>query len=152
MKVRRGRPEDIEELRVLGREFYEQTSYHASGVKYSPTTVYNLLVALMGDLGIVCVAEDDDGKIVGFILVAVFPVPFNVKVSGATELAFYVTPEAQKTGIGKQLLNKAEQVAKQRGAKFLSMVSLESVDPEKAQALYTKLGYRKNETLFTKDL
>ena len=152
MKVRRGKPEDIEAIKTLGREFYEKTSYHASGIKYSPTTVYNLLAALMGEMGIVCVAEDDAGTIVGFILVAVFPVPFNVKVTGATELAFYVTPEAQSTGIGKQLLSKAEQVASQRGVKFLSMVSLESVDPESAQALYTKLGYRKNETLFTKDL
>lgn len=151
MKVRRGKPEDIDAIRQLGKEFYAQTAY-ANSAKLSQTTVYTLLSALLGDAGIVCVAEDDNGEIVGVILLALFPFPFNSKYLCATELAYYVTPEAQKQGVGKQLLGKAEQVAKQKGVKFLSMVALQSADPVSAEAVYNKLGYTKNEVVFTKDL
>ena len=151
MKVRRGRTEDLDAIKSLSKEFYEKTSYYAAGVKASPTTIHGLLSVLMGDSGIICVAEDDDGTIVGFIAVAILPFIFNSKHLSATELAFYVTPAAQKAGVGKALLTKAEQVARQRGVKFLTMVSLESVNPVGAQALYTQLGYQKNEVAFTKD-
>ena len=151
MKVRRGKPEDIETIRKLGKEFYDGTLYSQMGIKYSPTTIYTLLTTLMGDHGIVCVAEEEN-EIIGFILLALFPFPFNAKYVGATELAFYVTPEAQSKGAGKLLLGKAEQVAKQLGVNLLSMVSLETGTPESAQAVYNKLGYTKNEVVFTKDL
>lgn len=151
MKVRRGRPEDIEAIRKLGKEFYTGTRYAASGVKYSPTTVYNLLMGLMGESGIVCVAEDE-GEIVGFVLLALHPFPFNAKHLCASELAYYVNPAYRKSGVGKTLLGKAEQVAQQKGATFISMVALQSGDPVSAEAVYSRMGYEKNEVTFTKDL
>lgn len=151
MKIRRGTAEDGAAIAALVREFYNSTYYAEAGVKFSPRTFSALLAFLLsGNNGIVAVAEEGDA-IVGFILMAVFPFPFNNKVLAASELAYYVTPEHREGGVGHSLLSKAEQVAKQMGAKFVTMVALESGTPAAASTVYERLGYRKNETSFTKD-
>jgi GNAT superfamily N-acetyltransferase len=151
MKIRRGTHTDIPELLPLCKEFYEQSKYSQSGIKFSSQAITTLLTTVLGDSGIVAVAEDE-GHIVGFILVAVFPFHFNPKHKVATEIIFYVTARGRGTGVGTQLLKKAEQVAKQRGVKLFSMVSHESVNSSAAHSLYEKLGYERSEVAYIKEL
>ena len=79
-------------------------------------------------------------------------IPFSPKAKIATEVVFYVAPEYRKQGLGEKLLKQTENVARQLGVHLLSMVHLDSVSPEKAEALYNKHGYAKSETVFTKEL
>jgi GNAT superfamily N-acetyltransferase len=149
MKVRRATTKDIPAIVTLGKVFYDQTVYAQSGVEYDEPSIHTMLEYLVGDNGVVQVAVDGD-TVVGFILILLYPFPFNPNERSATELAFYVREDAQREGMGRQLLKSAENVARQKGVKFLSMVALESVAPEKAQALYSQLGYVRNETVYTK--
>ena len=99
MKIRRGTHADIPALIPLCREFYDQSKFSQAGIKFSTQAMTGLLTALLGESGIVTVAEDNDG-IVGYILVAVFPFHFNPKHRVATELMFYVAARGRGTGTG----------------------------------------------------
>jgi|SRR5688572_26183367 len=151
MKIRRANAKDLPAIERLGKNFYDMTIYAKHGVEYDTATVLQMLKHLVGGHGIVQVAEED-GQLIGFILVALFPFPFNTKITCATEMAFYVDPAHQKSGTGRALMKSAENVARQLGAKFLSMVTLDSVGPEKVEPLYKSLGYERNEVAYTKDL
>jgi GNAT superfamily N-acetyltransferase len=151
MKIRRGTPADITALVALCQEFYSQSKYTEAGIKFSVQAMAGVITTLLGDSGIVSVAEDD-GEIVGLILVAVFPFHFNPKHKVATELVFYVTEKGRGHGLGKQLLKKAEQVAKQRGVRLFSMVAHENVDSTSAHSLYDNLGYERSEVAYIKEL
>lgn len=151
LKVRRGTHEDVPALLPLCREFYEQSQYAGAGIKFSTNAMTNILFSLMGDNGIVAVAEND-GELVGLVLVALFPFHFNPKHKVATELLFYVTASGRGAGLGKQLLKKAEQVATQKGVKLFSMVAHEHVDSSSAHNLYEKSGYVKSEVAYIKEL
>ena len=101
--------------------------------------------------GIVQVAYDED-KLVGFLMAAIGPIPFNFDYTQASEIAFMVHPEYRKTGVGANLIKQAENVCRQQKVRYLNMVNLESVFPEKTEGLYKSQGYFKSETVFTKEV
>lgn len=151
VKVMRAKPVHLKKMVELGQKFWEQTAYFTDhGVAYDADHITKMTRHLM-DTGIVQVAFDED-KVVGLLLIVLFPNPFNPKCLNATELAYYVDPEYRESGVGRQLLTQGENVAKQIGVQLFNMIHLNSVSPEKAEAVYAKMGYRKNETVFTKDL
>jgi len=150
MKVRAAGYSDVDRIADLGDEFWGQTVYAKQGAVYHGEQARKFLYQIINN-GIVLVAEDDDG-VQGFILLAIVPIPWCLDALTATELAYYVTPEKRKGGAGIRLLREAENVAKDRGIKYISMAHVNSVDPATPESVYTRLGYSKTETFFSKDL
>jgi N-acetylglutamate synthase-like GNAT family acetyltransferase len=68
----------------------------------------------------------------------------------ATELAWWVNPDHRGGKNGVVLLQFMEQLAKDQGIKYWSMVSMESSMPETINRMYERLGYTKSETIYTK--
>lgn len=151
MKVRRATIDDIDEMVELGRGFWEQTKYYKDGIEYDPIQCAHLTKFLIENDGIVQIAVEDE-KIVGLFLAMVNPIIFNPGFKSATEVVYYVHPDYRKGGAGIRLLRQAENVGRQIGLKYLNMVHLDSVDPDRPEALYRKLDYVLNETVFTKEL
>jgi len=79
-----------------------------------------------------------DGRLAGYIrLRPVTPLPENAHVLGIVGLA--VTPGARRRGVGSALLAAAEQLARARGARKLSLRVLGT--NEAARCLYERLGF-----------
>lgn len=142
--------DDVADMVEFGQEFWHQTSYYKQGVAYDKQQCAQLTHHLI-DNGIVLTAFDDN-KVVGLLLMVVGPMPFNPLAIVATEVVYYVSPEYRKGGLGIRFLKKAEAIARAHGVKYVSMIHLDSVEPERAEAVYKRLGYHKTETLFSKDI
>jgi ribosomal protein S18 acetylase RimI-like enzyme len=61
----------------------------------------------------------------------------------------FARPEARRTGVGKALLEKAADFAKADGAKRIWLRT--AVDNFTAQALYEKVGYKRDEQFYRYD-
>jgi GNAT superfamily N-acetyltransferase len=66
-----------------------------------------------------------------------------------SEMFWYVDPEHRGTGM--RLLHQFERAAKDHGATRITMVHLHAIN-ERLGDIYTRLGYHKLETTYTKDL
>ena len=85
-----------------------------------------------------------DGTVAGYIRVLpVTPLRENAHVSGIAGLA--VAPGARGRGVASALLAAAEQHARERGARKLSLRVLSTNDA--ALRLYERLGFRREGTL-----
>ena len=154
MKIRGARSSDIVVLMKHGKEFYQHTRYLQDGLKYNPQAVGELCMTLItnGDAGRALVLTDDEEEVVGFVLLGYGMFPWDPSYKIAIELAYYVTPEHRNGKNARKLLQAAETVAKKDGIKYLTMVSMESCDPRRAEALYIDMAYVKTGTSFTKEL
>jgi ribosomal protein S18 acetylase RimI-like enzyme/SAM-dependent methyltransferase len=86
-----------------------------------------------------------NGTVAGYVRVRpVTPLPENAHVSGIAGLA--VAPDARGRGAASALLAAAEQHARDRGARKLSLRVLSTNDA--ALRLYERLGFRREGTLF----
>ncbi|MDJ0764854.1 MAG: GNAT family N-acetyltransferase [Myxococcota bacterium] len=148
IKVRRGKSEDVPAMVELGEVFWEETPYRE--MDYSGEAAAQAALFLLEN-GIVQVAQDDE-DLVGFILLAVGPIPFTTAGLAASELAFYVAPEKRGDGVGQRLLKQAENVARQQGVRRINMVHLGGEMGDAPTQAYEAQGYREGEVLYTKEL
>ncbi len=102
-------------------------------------TAENLKISLEKEYEGIFVAEEDK-KVVGYIHIAEYGLLFAEK--GVNILGIAVAPEHIGKGIGRALMNKAEEWASERGAAYIRLVSGES--RRGAHAFYEKCGYTSN--------
>ena len=62
----------------------------------------------------------------------------------------YVSPEARRHGLGRALMNRATELARESGACHLALETAR--DNLQAQALYEKLGYRRDDVFYAYSL
>jgi ribosomal protein S18 acetylase RimI-like enzyme len=95
------------------------------------------------------IAHERDKRL-GFLLL-LDSLPDEVTMSPQAFIAYMaVEPEARRRGIGRALLNAAEQSARERGLPTISMMVTESNVP--ALELYTSSGYGTERRLLCKPL
>jgi len=135
--------DDLDELQRMGLNFLEASPYKELGDK---DIIRNVLTNIVkGDtrefIGII-------SPEVGFILGSATPFLFGPHLL-ATEIAWWVEPEARGTGEGLKLLEAFEYWAKNvAGAKLVSMTSLD----KNVEKFYKKNGYKLYERAYMKVL
>lgn len=149
MNIRPATPDDLPRIVAMGRKFWSQTAY-APHVVYCPDSIAASALEMMGT-GLLIVAELE-GVAVGAVGLMTTPLYANRDVLAAAELYWYVEDEHRETGAGKALLAAIEDAARTAGVKLLGMMALEAVEPEKAAAIYKRLGYTPGERTFFKVL
>lgn len=150
MNIRLATNDDLRRIVEMSERFYPHTSYNnLSGIPFSPDHVALVASGLIEN-GVMAVAELD-GKVIGMIGCVLVPFIFNPNYIHAGEIIWWVEPEYWNAGIGKSLIEFAEGVCKNAGAKHIQMISL-PVSSLSANALYEKLGYQLTEQCFTKVL
>lgn len=83
-----------------------------------------------------------DGRGVGFT--QLYPTFTSIGLKHAWILNdLFVDPTARRTGVGQQLLEAAKQVAIESGAAWMELAT--ATDNERAQALYRKCGWKKDD-------
>lgn len=132
----------------MGRHFWSQTffkdiPYCQDSIAYQCHLMMEHKMLLMAEV---------DGKAAGAVGALPCPLYGNLSVMIASELFWWVEMEHRDSGIGKLMLSGIERAAKARGIHTFSMMALESVEPEKAAAIYQRLGYEPTERAFSKRL
>ena len=87
------------------------------------------------------VARDVDGKIVGALTLSVYRVPTGIRSIIEDVI---VDNAARGQGIGEALMARAIEIAREKGAKNISLTS--NPMREAANRLYLRVGFKKRET------
>jgi ribosomal protein S18 acetylase RimI-like enzyme len=102
----------------------------------------NDLTALVRDpASTLMVARDDAGKIIGALTLTVYRVPTGVRSIIEDVI---VDNSARGGGVGKALMKRAVEIAREKGASNISL----TCNPmrEAANKLYQRMGFKKRET------
>jgi ribosomal protein S18 acetylase RimI-like enzyme len=139
--VRDARPDELAEVGEI-----RVTAYVADGFM-SPDSGYAPILRDLGQGGdgtvLVAVAEEDDSRILGTVMLQPWPHAGQV-VAGPDEAeirALAVVPEAQGRGAGDALLRAVIERAVQQGVRYL--VLLTQPEMATAQRLYRRAGFRR---------
>lgn len=143
---------DVPAIVEMGQRFLAFSRY---GQLFNPEPAH-VEAAISGlldsDWGHVVVATVD-GKIVGFLLATLSTIWFAPEALTATELAWWVDPEARSSGAGIRLVRHFEQWARFRGARCASLCDLVIDGQEQPAAdIINRLGYRVVERASMKEL
>lgn len=144
--IRKATQNDLRIIVEMSEKFYPQTAY-INLTPFNANAAATLASALI-DNGIMLVAEIDQ-KVIGMVGLVICPFPFDPDKLGAYEIIWWVEPEYQAKGVGKELLQAIDPAAKQAGAEFIHMVCMAN-SPIAAAAAYIKSGYDHTEMSFTK--
>lgn len=144
--IRKANENDLRRIVEMSEKFYPQTPY----INITPFNAMAaaVLASALIDNGIMLVAEVDK-QVVGMVGLVLAPFPFDPEKVGAYEIVWWVEPEFQDMGIGKELLQAIDPAAKQAGADYIHMVCMAN-SPIQAAAAYIKSGYDHTEMSFTK--
>lgn len=145
--VRDGKLYDIEKVAVMAGEFWKHTLYTEP---FDATHVKDMATMAMNQ-GLLAILEVG-GEVVGFCAALRFPLLGNATVMQATEIAWWVNPEARKGHNGIALMRFMESRCREQGIRYLNMIVMETCQPEVGSAIYMARGYVKSETSFTRVL
>ena len=134
-------------------EFYLLLEEYASECEISevgmPTMQADMYEAMDSSDRFFIVGAVKDGKLIGFVNVAMSVLPHYGKMVAATE-SFFVSKEFRSTGAGVKLLAKAEEIAKDNGA--IAMLVSAHTNSSLDSLLAAKKSYRETNRIFTKCL
>lgn len=140
--IRLAKELDFDEILNLSENFWESTIYD------EPFDRDHALVMLRISHESGLLAVIDCNGVVGFCSAVMAPILGSPKAYGATEIAWYVSPESRGGSQGIKLMQFMEKIAREAGVKYFTMVSMySSMD---VGSIYERLGYRKTETSYTK--
>lgn len=145
--IRAGTRDDLLAIVEMAEEFWQHTAFDEP---CDPATVWAMAEnCIASDMMAVL---DIGGEVVGFACGVVGPLLGNSAVLTGTELAWWVSPAHRSGRNGIALLKKIEQLARVQGVKYWNMVYMESSMPEEVRGIYERLGYRRAETVYTREL
>ena len=88
----------------------------------------------------------------GFIIGTITPSFLSPQLKQCSEVAWFVEKEYRGGSTAIKLMKKYEQLALDNDCNLITMVCLESLEPEKIGSIYKKLGYKLLEYHYTKEL
>lgn len=135
--IRKNKKEDNEILaKIIRGSFHDFEVKNTSGTVYTDPTTDDLFSLFQTEKSALFIAEDN-----GFILGCCGIFPTDNLPEDTTELAkFYLSKEARGKGIGKLLLKKCVETAKNFGYKKLYLESIPEFS--KAVSIYEKQGFQ----------
>ena len=140
--IRLAKESDFDAILDLSAIFWESTIYD------EPFDRDHALVMLKISYESGLLAVIDCNGVVGFCSAVMAPILGSPNAYGATEIAWYVSPESRGGSQGIKLMQFMESIAKDAGVKYFTMVSMHS--SMDVGSIYERLGYIKTETAYTK--
>lgn len=122
---------------------------------YSPervSSIFTHLLTIGKNAGLILLAEDKETKEVIGLFVAMISLTSAGLEPTATELLWWVAPEARKTRLSITLVNAFEFWAKKVGVTKLILGSMENEHAAAIDKFYTKRGYELTERTYYKEL
>ena len=142
--IRDATEEDFGLILDMCAEFWKHTLYDEP-FDYEHTLT---MVKMAFDHGLLSVVDIDGPK--GFLAAIRAPLLASKEAQHAVELAYWINPDHRKGTAALKLMKHIESKAKLAGVKYFNFISMESSNPRLAEKIYSKMGYSKSETSFTK--
>jgi len=136
--VRPAVAEDVDAVRPLARDL--ATSYEVDPDAYA--TIFSGLVT---EPSVVLLVATDDGAVVGYLL-GQRHVTFHAGGPVVWVEEVMVDDQRRGTGVGRALMEAAEERARTSGAAYVALATRRAAD------FYAALGYRESATYFKKAL
>ena len=150
MQVREAREEDWEGVLEKCQLFFKHTPMN-SRCEFEEAGLKELFYqSLESDGAQVWVV--DDGKVVGFCVMILFPLVFSISTKVAQELSWWLDPEYRGSGAAQQMTAKMEEWARAQGANHMFMIALENDKIDGMKQVYEKMGFDPIERTFCKEL
>lgn len=146
--VRPATREDIPRIVDMALRFYPTTHY-AKIADVTKESAAGLAIIAM-ESGVMLVAEKD-GAVIGMACLVVGPFEFNVSVTMATELAWWIEPEHRGSTLALRMMEAIHAAARERGASVVRMATMANSPPQ-AAAMYERLGYVHSDSHYMKVL
>lgn len=146
INIRNAVEEDLLDCLMLFKQFHKESKIPHTWSGSKAEQVFK--ASLESDTFNVIVATLDK-EIIGFIVCLVYELPFAVERI-ATDVAWFVHKDYRNTSAAFRLLSEYEKWAKEKGAKYINLAYLENVSD--LSRVYTKRGYKKAETHYTKEI
>lgn len=143
--IRLAKESDIPELLRMGELFFNASGYKGIA-KYNKEDSTVLLKALI-ELG--TILTDGKSAMLGFVL---FPMFMDKSTIISQEMFWWVDEDKRGTRLGVEILKEAEKVSKESGATVMAMLSLNDLNGEKVNKLYSRLGYNRKEQTYMRIL
>lgn len=144
--IREATEDDIFDILILAKEFSKEAPSTHTWNKNKTEAFLNSV--LVNDTMVMFVLEVD-GEIVGSILGLVIEVYMSHKVQ-ATELAWFITKEYRGKPSSIRLVKAFEKWAIDKGANQIGMGDIEGIS--NLEHLYTRMGYKKAESIYIKEI
>lgn len=135
--IRKIKEQDNEVLAKIIRQCFHDFNAPTPGTVYEDPTTDDLFTLFQKEKSVLWVAESED-KVVGCC--GIFPTD-NLPDDYVELVKFYLSSGARGKGIGKMLMEKSLQSAKEMGYKKIYIESLPEFD--KAVSIYKKNGFVK---------
>lgn len=145
VKIRLMKEEDVPEVLDISALFYKETDYPFTySSKGWEATVRQFLAPSI-------VAVDGD-VVVGVLVLAIVSGLWNHTEKLATEICFYIREPYRNADIGKRMIEKAEMISQIYGATSVTMASAAGKRDAVFNRYYSRLGYKKTEIAYTKEI
>lgn len=143
--IRSATEDDFQSILDMSAKFWLETQFDEP---FEPDHTVKM-VRMAYDHGLLAVV-DIDGERVGFCAGIKSFILGSTKALCATELAWWLNPEYRGGKNGVALLLFMEELVKEQGIKYWTMVSMQSSMPEQVGKMYERMGYIHSETCYTK--
>lgn len=119
--IRIAQPEDYDLVLAMAKKFMDSTPYKDIADAESVERVVLSFLNWDKTEKIILLYEDK-----GFLAAGITPFPFGFKTLVATEVAWYVEPEARKEGVGDKLVEAFEYWADKLGVKVKTLAFMDT--------------------------
>jgi len=143
--------DDIPAILPMARRFLQFSEYRALNDELSNECITTGMGSVI-DMNMSLVADDGD-RIVGFLFGIVGPLWFAQHIQVAVELAWWVDPEHRGLA-GVRLLQTFEQLARERGLRYVAMsdLVLNGSEQSPASRILGHFGYTLCERMHAKEI
>lgn len=149
MTVRLATTADADALLRMAKHFINYGP-HGSMLDISDEQLQHQIAELLAYPNVSLFVAELDGRVVGMI-VGVLNAPWYAPhITMATELAWWVEPEARGTTVALRLVKMYEGWAAANGAQFTTMSALEMDNENVVGGMLQRIGYAKAETTYIK--
>jgi GNAT superfamily N-acetyltransferase len=147
-KIRPATREDVPRIVEMAEQFYATTSYPGFAPLAKESAAGLAIVTMDHFLLLVVEVE---GRVCGMVSLSFEPFTFNVNVTVANEIAWWMDPEVRGLGLATELLHEMEEACRAKGINVIRM-ALMANSPDKARILYERMGYVHTDSHFMKVL
>ncbi len=141
-------PDELPELRALCQEFFRESKYPGEFV--GPLFEEFWTDMINAGHGMILTARRLN-VLMGMTGTITSPSIFNGALT-TTFSFWYVRPEARRNGIGGQLHDRVEYIARHRGAKAILAGHILTINPTGLREFFEARGYTLRELVFRKEL
>lgn len=143
--IRQATHADIPRIVAMGERFIDDV--YPAALTFNGEALSTLAAQLIDGAGVVFVAESGSGDVLGMMALIVVTQPMSGETV-ATELVWWIDPDARGGRAALALLATAEEWAKLQGAKRLQMIA----PSDRVCRFYERLGFQRVEVAYMRTL